>query len=189
MSFKSECDFEDFDEKRADFFYENVIDLWKAYNKSIQYIKRNAVVLLGYLLGTSSLLINLFFNQNAGKYQVSIITCILIHIVISIYITLKVFFPKTRKLPFLAPETLLDKEFNYDNDNKVIALPKLKLKILQDIMDDYINEIMVIEISLGNAFKHSIVSTIIAPFISLFINFYLFFANSVYFSVCFSQIS
>ena len=58
MSFKSDCDFNDFDEKRADFIYQNAIDLWKSLEESIQHIKRNAVVLLGYLLGSSSLLIN-----------------------------------------------------------------------------------------------------------------------------------
>ena len=166
MSFKSDCDFKDFDEKRADFFYKNAIDLWKAHEESIQHIKRNAVVLLGYLLGSSSLLINLFFNPNAEKYQLSIVICILLHLSIAVYITLKVFCPNTRNLPFLSPKNLLNRDFNYD-DGSIIELPQLKLKILQDVMDDFLLEINKLQMSLADIFKKSILFTIIAPVVSI----------------------
>ena len=167
MVFKSECCFEDFDEKRADFFYKNAIDLWKAHKESILHIKRNAAVLLGYLLGSSSLLINLFFNQNAEKYQLSIIICILLHLAISIYIAYRVFSPTNITLPFFSPEDLLDKKFNYEDNGSIIELPKLKLKILQDLIYEYIQDIEKFQISLANIFKKSILFTILAPFASI----------------------
>ncbi|MBQ7552052.1 MAG: hypothetical protein IJT15_01210 [Rickettsiales bacterium] len=167
MSFKSDCDFNDFDEKRADFIYQNAIDLWKSLEESIQHIKRNAVVLLGYLLGSSSLLINLFFNQNAEKYQLSIIICILLHLAISIYIAYRVFLPTEITLPFLSPKDLLEKNFNYEDNGSIIELPKLKLKILQDIIYKYIQDIKELRISLANTFKKSILFTILAPFASI----------------------
>ena len=167
MSFKSDCDFKDFDEKRADFFYQNAIDLWKTLEESIQHIKRNTVVLLGYLLGSSSLLINLFFNQNAEKYQLSIVVCILLHLAIAIYIILKVFCPNTRNLPFLSPRDLLSKDFNYEDDGSIIELPQLKSKILQDVMDDFLLEINKLQMSLADVFKKSVLLAIIAPFVSI----------------------
>lgn len=171
MSFKSDCDFNDFDEKRADFIYQNAIDLWKSLEESIQHIKRNAVVLLGYLLGSSSLLINLFFNQNAEKYQLSIIICILLHLAISIYITCKIFLPKKRTLPFLSPKDLLEKNFNYEDNGSIIELPKWKLKILQDSVDSDIETISNLEQSLADVFKTSILLTIFAPLASIAIHF------------------
>ena len=172
MAFKSDCDFNDFDEKRADFIYQNAIDLWKAHEQSIQCIKRNAVVLLSYLLGSSSLLINLFFNPNAEKYQTPIFSLIIMHLGISIYIACKVFLPKEITLPFLSPEDLLSWRLNYDKDNKLIELSQWKLKILQDIIDTYIDNAKKLEISLVKAIKNSIIFTIIAPFISMAINDY-----------------
>ena len=160
--FKSDCDFNDFDEKRADFIYQNAIDLWKSHEKSIQCIKRNATVSLGYLLGSSFLFINLFFNPNIEKYQIPILILIIIHFLISIYITFKIFFPKERKLPFLSPRDLLSKNFNYENDGSIIELPKWKLKILQDVIDSYIEEIGKLEASLAKTLKYSIIFTIIA---------------------------
>ena len=172
MAFKSDCDFNDFDKKRADFIYQNAIDLWKSLETSIQCIKRNAVVLLSYLLGSSSLLINLFFNPNAKEYKLAIIMCILIHLLISAYITLTIFYPKDITLPFLSPEDLLSWHFNYDKDNKLIELSQWKLKILQDIIDTYIDNAEKLRISLVKVIKNSIFYTIIAPFISMAINDY-----------------
>lgn len=179
MSFKSNCDFNEFDEKRADFIYQNAIDLWKSLEESIQHIKRNAVVLLGYLLGSSSLLINLFFNSNAEKYQMPILILIVIHLLISIYITCKIFLPKNRILPFLSPKDLLRYDFNY-NESKMIELPKWKLKILQDIVDSDIETISNIEQSLADVFKNSIFLTIFAPLasIAIAIKIILFYCSS-----------
>ena len=171
MPLKSDCDFNDFDEKRADFIYQNAIDLWKSLEESIQHIKRNAVVLLGYLLGSSSLLINLFFNSNAEKYQMPILILIVMHLLISIYITSEIFLPKKRTLPFLSPKDLLDKNFNYEYNGSIIELPKWKLKILQGSVYSDIETISNLEQSLANVFKKSILFTIFAPPASIAIHF------------------
>ena len=175
MSFKSDCDFKDFDEKRADFIYQNAIDLWKLHEESIQCIKRNATVLLGYLLGSYSLLINLFFNPNAEKYQTVILILIVMHFLISINITLKIFLPKERTLPSLSPRDLLRKDFNYEDDGNIIKLPIWKLTILQDVIDNYIEEIRKLDASLAKILKYNIIFTIIAPLLSMSIYSIYFF--------------
>ena len=91
------------------------------------------------------------------------------------YITLKIFLPKERTLPSLSPRDLLRKDFNYEDDGNIIKLPIWKLTILQDVIDNYIEEIRKLDASLAKILKYNIIFTIIAPLLSMSIYSIYFF--------------
>jgi len=170
MSFKSDCNFNDFDEKRADFIYQNAIDLWKSIEGSVLLLKEKAKSIFRNIT-VYAFFIALF----ARKYQFE--SCLLIATVSVIIIMLiclnlyRILQPTERTLPFLSPIDLLSKDFNYD-EGQMIETPKWKLKILQGIVYSDIQAISKIQETMIIAYKRSFVLSMILLALMLIVVFF-----------------